>query len=77
MNATVIIVCVLGGLLALGLFSSFVTGLGKTFKSQPSSSSLKSSQIKEKQRQTSEDAREKQQQLMDSIKQKISDNKKF
>jgi hypothetical protein len=73
MNFTVVILCLIGAILTVSLFLSYMTGIGKTFKQTPASS-LQSSTIKDQQHQSAQDTQRRQQELMDSIKQKISDN---
>ncbi|MBI4309566.1 MAG: hypothetical protein HY591_04470, partial [Candidatus Omnitrophica bacterium] len=58
---------------ALGIFFGYVGGIGKNFKSTPPSIAAQSAQIKEQQRQATENARLKQQELMDAMKRRISD----
>ena len=73
MNFIIIIVCLIGGIWALGIFSGYVTGLGKSFKNTPTSIAAQSAKIKDQQRQATQDARMKQQELMDEMKRKIAD----
>ena len=73
MNLTVIILCIVGGLWVLGVFVGYIGSMGKSFQKNPATA-LQSSTIKKKQSETAEETRLKQQEYMDSIKQKISDN---
>ena len=73
MNFTVLILCIVGGILAMMLFYGYIGSFNKMFQNT-SVSPTQSSQLKEKQHRTIEDAHLKQQRLMEDIKQKIADN---
>jgi ABC-type antimicrobial peptide transport system permease subunit len=75
MNLTVLIFAIVGALLAIGLFFGFIGGVGKSFHPTPTPA-LRASDIKEKGRQSSEDARLKQKQTMEDLKQRIEDNRR-
>ena len=76
MNTSVIIICLLGGVLAVGMFFSYITGTGKSFHSQSEAMSVNATHVKEQQRRSIEDAKLKQQQYMEDMKQRISDSRR-
>ena len=69
----IIILCVIGGLWALGIFSGYLTSLGKNFKNTPSSIASQAATVMDQQHRAAEDARAKQQELMEAMKRKIAD----
>jgi hypothetical protein len=72
MNLGIIILVVIGGIWALGLFLGAIGGLSKTFTPTPTSA-IDSSAVKSQQQQTIDDTEEKRQQLMDEMQQKMED----
>ncbi len=74
MSSSGVILSIVGIIVMLGLFFSYVTGMGKTFSSKAPASSIQSSKLKAQQKESAEDTQMKQRQLMDDIKQKIADN---
>ena len=71
MNMGIIIAIALAGLWALGIFFGLIGGLSKTFTHTPAA--IDSSSIKSQEQQTTEQTKEKEQKLMDDIKQKMED----
>ena len=71
MNIGIIIIIAFAGLWALGIFLGDIGGLSKTFTHIPAA--IDSSSIKSQEQQTIEDTEEKQQKMMDDMKQKIQD----
>ena len=74
MNATVLILCVISGLGALGIYFGYLNGTGKMFQKTPESISAQSTRTKNQQHQAAQDAHARQRQLMDDMRQKIRDN---
>ncbi len=72
--AFVLVVFIL--LWVMGVFFGFLTGVSKTFKSEPNQSSSQAEKIRAKEHQFAEDARMKRQKLMEDIQQKMRDNQK-
>ena len=61
----------------MGIFFGLIGGLSKTFN-HPQASAIDSSATKDQEEQSIEDTKEKQQKLMDDMKQKMEDqNQKF
>ncbi len=75
MNYVIIILCIVGGLWGLSIFLGFVGGMSKSFKNTPSSVSAQSEKTRKQQQETAEETRLKQRQLMEDMKQKISDGR--
>ena len=75
MKFTVLILCIIGGLWVLGLFLGYITGMGKTFRKTPDTISIQSTRTKNQQHQAAQDTQDKQQQLMDDMKQRIRDSR--
>jgi uncharacterized protein YoxC len=71
MNIGIIIVIAIAGLWTLGIFLGVIGGLSKTFAHIPAA--IDSSSIKSQEQQTTEQTKEKEQKLMDDIKQKMED----
>lgn len=76
MQFFLLILGVVGALWGLTIFLGFVTGVGKTFQKTPDSVSVQSEQLKDQGQQSAEDARIRQKELMDSLKQKMSDHRR-
>ncbi len=76
MQFVLIVLAVVGTLWGLAIFLGVVTGVGKTFQKTPESVSVQSEKIKNKSQQSAEDARIRQKELMDSLKQKMSDHRR-
>lgn len=76
MNTTIIIVMFAAILFAMGTFFGFIGGIPKTFKNQPTSS-LDGEKIQKNQRTSAEDTQEKHRQLIEDMKQRISDGKRY
>ena len=72
MNIGIILVIVVAGIWALGIFFGAIGGLSKSFTHAPSS--IDFSDLKSQEQQTIEDTKEKQQKLMDDMKQKMEDS---
>jgi len=76
MNWGTILVVAFAGLWALSLFCAYISGLSKTFSRTPAA--MDSSSLKTQEQKIIQDTKDKQQQMMDDIKQKIQDgNKKY
>ena len=60
-------------LLVFWAFFGFIKSISKNFQGKPSSS-LSSSNVQSQQKQIADDTKEKQQKLMDDLKQRISDH---
>lgn len=71
MNIGIIILIAVLGLWALSIFLGVIAGSSKTFSK--TAASLDSSSIKSKEEQIIQQTKEKQQKLMDDMKQKIQD----
>ena len=71
MNIGIIIVIAVAGLWALGIFLGAIGGLSKTFTHIPAT--IDSSSVKSQEQQTAEQTKEKEQKLMDDMKQKRED----
>ena len=71
MNIGIIIVIAIVGLWGLGIFLGIIGGLSKTFTHVPAP--IDSSSIQSQEQQTTEQAKEKEQKLMDDMKQKRED----
>jgi hypothetical protein len=71
MNIGLIIIIAIAGIWALGLFFGAIGGLSKTFTHSPTV--MDSSSLKTQEHQSIEDTKEKQQKLMDDMKQKMQD----
>jgi hypothetical protein len=71
MNIGVIIVVAIAGLWALGIFLGVIGGFSKTFTHTPAG--LDSSSIKSQAQESTEQTKEKEQKLMDDMKQKMQD----
>jgi hypothetical protein len=65
----------LAGLWILGIFMGLITGFSKTFKESPTN--MYTPSIKVRQQEIVDDAEDKRQRMMDDIRQKIEDNKKY
>jgi len=66
-----VIILTVAGLLAASVFFSYIKGIGKTFANNPAI--VDSSSTKDQMQKTIDDTKEKQQQMMADIKQKIED----
>ena len=76
MNMGIIIVIAIAGIWALGVFLGAIGGLSKTFTHNPAA--MDSTEIKTQEQKTIQDTQDKQQKLMDDMKQKIEDaNQKY
>jgi len=73
MNIVITLLIAIAGLWAIGLFLGAIGGLSKTFTNN--APAIDSSSIKSKEEQTIEDTKDKQQRLMDDIRQKMDDTK--
>lgn len=71
MNMGIIILVAVAGLWALGIFLGVIGGLSKTFSHN--SPTIDSSAVKSQEEQTIQDTKEKQQKMMDDVKQKMQD----
>ena len=71
MNIGIIIVIVLAGLWALGIFLGVIGGFSKSFSHTPAA--MDSSEIKAQAQKSIDDTDDKQRQLMDDMKQKMQD----
>ena len=68
---------VVGGLWFLGVFFSFIGGMPKAFQNAPTST-IDASHVRSQQKTTVQDTEEKRRQMMEDMKQKISDgNRKY
>jgi hypothetical protein len=73
MNMGIIILIAIAGIWGLGIFFGAIGGLSKTFTHTPAA--MDSSSIKSQEQQTIDDTRDKEQRLMDDMKQKMEDAK--
>jgi hypothetical protein len=71
MNIGIMIVIAIAGLWGLGIFLGIIGGFSKTFTHVPAS--IDSSSIQSQEQQTTEQTKEKEQKLMDDMKQKRED----
>ena len=71
MNIGIIIVIIIGGLWAAGIFLGLIGGLSKTFTHTPAA--LDSSDARSQEQQHIEDTEARRQKLMDDMRQKIED----
>lgn len=71
MNIGIMIVIAIAGLWGLGIFLGIIGGFSKTFTHTPAG--IDSSSIQSQEQQTTEQAKEKEQKLMDDMKQKRED----
>jgi hypothetical protein len=71
MNMGIIIIIAVLGVWGLGVFFGVITGLTKPFKNN--TAAIDSSSIKDQEQKTIDDTNEKQQKLMDDMKQKMED----
>ena len=68
---------VVGGLWFLGVFFTFIGGMPKVFQNAPAST-IDASHVRSQQKTTVQDTEEKRRQMMEDMKQKISDgNRKY
>ena len=74
MNFTVLILCVVGGLLAVGMIFNMLGSMGKSMRKTPAEISEQAQRIQDQQHQQAEDSRLKQKELMEQMRQKMSDN---
>ena len=75
MNMGIIIIIAIAGLWAIGVFLGAIGGLSKSFTHTPSA--MDSSEIKSQEQRTIDDTEAKRQKMMDDVKQKIEDSKRF
>jgi len=68
MNPFVLILAILGALWGLGIYLGYIHGVGKTFKKTPESVSAQSTRTKNQQHEAAQEARDRQQQLMDKLR---------
>ncbi|MBF0571279.1 MAG: hypothetical protein HQL12_05345 [Candidatus Omnitrophica bacterium] len=75
MNIGIIIIIAFAGLWAIGIFLGAIGGFSKAFTNTPAATD--SSEIKSQEQQTIQDTEEKRKKLMEDMKQKIEDAKKY
>lgn len=75
MSLGTFIMVALAAIWIIGIFLGIVTGASKTFKETPAN--IYNASIKERQQEIVDDSNEKRQEMMDNIRQKIEDNKRY